>query len=147
MYYKNIIAFSLALTLITSCSTYEKFTYNYVNFDVNKDMKIVADVPKKYKLVKINEKELKLVYEDSAIIFFSYDKLSGTQTNRKNRFAEGIDVIFRENYNDSIFLEGIDKNNLYWKEYFLDDIIVGYTNVSILKKEEFDKVILSLKRK
>ena len=147
MYYKNIIAFSLALTFITSCSINEKFTYNYVNFDVNKEMKIVTEVPKKYKLVKINEKELKLIYEDSATIFFSYDKLSGTQTNRKNRFAEGIDVIFRENYNDSIFLEGIDKNNLYWKEYFLDDIIVGYTNVSILKKEEFDKVMLSLKRK
>lgn len=110
-------------------------------------MKIILNVPKKYKVFRINEKELKLVYKDSCIIFFSFNKLGGTITNGKNRFNEGINIVYRENYNDSIFLKGIDKENLYWKEYFLDDVIIGYINVPLSKKNEFDKVIESAIRK
>lgn len=139
-------AFTVSFLLL-SCSSSKQFVYNYVNFDYNQNMKIVLNVPKKYKVFKINEKELKLTYKDSCVIFFSYDKLGGTVTNGKNRFNEGIGIIYRENYNDSIFLEGIDKENLYWKEYFLDDVIIGYINVPFSKKNEFDKAIESAMRK
>ncbi|MBN9284873.1 MULTISPECIES: hypothetical protein [unclassified Flavobacterium] len=48
---------------------------------------------------------------------------------------------------DTITLEGIDQNGLYWKNKFNGEVNIGYLNIPKEKKEEFDKILLSIKKK
>ncbi|QQS28134.1 MAG: hypothetical protein IPM47_14865 [Sphingobacteriales bacterium] len=48
---------------------------------------------------------------------------------------------------DSIGLEGVDKNNLYWKHVKLEGFSYGYSNVTSRDLEKFNQIILSVKRK
>ena len=46
---------------------------------------------------------------------------------------------------DTLTLEGIDTNGLYWKEVFRGKICVGYSKVNESNKSSFDKAIESFK--
>ncbi|WP_167342233.1 hypothetical protein [Nonlabens sp. SY33080] len=48
---------------------------------------------------------------------------------------------------DTIKNSGKDRNNLYWLEYVLGDVVIGYVNVPEEQKEQFEKAIASLDRK
>ncbi len=141
---KKIINLIILGILIISCST-KNYTYYYTNFDLNKRLKIFSKVPNNYVIITKNKEEKNLIYKDSSIIFFSFDNLGGSRVNRINRIEKDIEIN-RKTYNDTLILEGVNNKNLYWKECFFDDIVVGYLNVSLNNKNKYDNFIKSIKR-
>ena len=88
--------------------------------------------------------QVKYVYKNNMIIYITDNYIGGSGLNGDNKLDAGIDIIYRKSFNDSVYMHGQQKDNRYWKENILEDIVVGYLNVHTEYKEEFDKALESL---
>jgi hypothetical protein len=112
----------------------------------------VIKLPNKFKRVEKHfdhSFEICFTYKDSSVIFISNDKWSGAFVNIKNRISskEMQDkILFRKSLNDSIYLFGKQSDNKFWRENILNDVVIGYYNVSEEKKQSYDAAIKSITR-
>ena len=147
---------TLLILIFISCGSYQdlkKVSYKANTFE-NPQESTSFDlfIPKNYqKEVKEFDHSLenRFIYDDSSIIFLSNDKWSASRVNDKNRLDKEVQdkILHRNATTDSIYLSGQQKDGRYWKENILNDIVVGYLNVSKERKEEFDKAIATIIRK
>ncbi len=92
-------------------------------------------------------KEVVYKYDNSIKIYITDNVLGGSTLNGDNKLNEGITSINRKSLKDSVYMYGVQKDDKYWKENILNDIVVGYLNVPKERKEEFDKAIATIIRK
>ena len=111
----------------------------------------LLDVPKSGELKKINTGdsfiEYRVQYKDSSVIYILNDGLSGSRLNYENRYNNNIKAVNRKSNYDTLTFGGTQKNGNYWKESFLGEIVIGYANAKPTKKEEFEKSLLTLRKK
>lgn len=113
---------------------------------------ILIEIPKNYRLKKeINNGfcEYRFKYNEDIFFYVSGDIYSGSSLNYENLYEKGITSYTKnrkDNFQDTIRNYGRDKRSLYWSEYILGDVVVGYLNVPKERKAEFDKAITSIAR-
>lgn len=90
--------------------------------------------------------EYRFNYKNSSALYISTDIYCGSSLNSTNRQSIGIDIYRKNNVLDTIRHEGMQKNGKYWLEYILGDYVVGYVNVPIEQKNEFDQMINSIQK-
>lgn len=114
---------------------------------------IVISVPTGLKKRKLKDYhgycEYHLKYKDGSVIFVSTNIYSGASVNIENRMLIGIDTYAKSRsieLVDTIKNTGQQKDGRYWLEYILGDVVVGYVNASIARRESYDKAISTLRR-
>jgi hypothetical protein len=135
MYKKNY-----AILDFKDCDDKEK-GYNFIKINITKELK-------KSKIINDAFCEYRFTSKDKSIIYISSDVYRGSRLNYKNLYEIGIDGYYprKTSISDTIKNEGRDAQNLYWLEYVLGDVVVGYNNVSETNKQKYDTIISSIKR-
>lgn len=123
-----------------ACDRNEK-QYDFIQIDITKNFK-------KYKMIDDAFCEYRFINKDKSIIYVSSDIYSGSRLNYKNLYDIGINNYYPKKtmFSDTIKNQGKDAQNLYWLEYLLGDVVIGYTKVPIENKQKYDTLISSLKR-
>ena len=106
-------------------------------------------IPKGYNLIDedYNPEFKEVVYEyEQGSIYITDNNLAGSPLNGDNKRANDISIVKRLSLTDSVYMNG-KNNDLYWKENILNDIVVGYFNVSNENKKVFDEALSSIKRR
>ena len=156
---KKTVVYLLVGCLAYCCATtqiegfkYIKYTSEFQTSSVEKPFKVktyTMFIPKGFTIDKEDfnpeYKEVVYNYPNSIKVYITDNTLGGSSLNGDNKLDKGITTIRRENMQDSIYMSGQQKDNKYWKENILNDIVVGYLNVPENRKEEFDKAMASLK--
>jgi hypothetical protein len=91
-------------------------------------------------------KEVVYTYKNNIKIYITDNTFGGSALNGDNKLNDRITSINRKTLQDSIYMYGSQKDDNYWKENILNDIVVGYLNVPKERKEEFDQAIATIKR-
>lgn len=145
--------------IMASCSTNRRQNNRklFLDFEAceltEKQYKIIEiEVPSNYKLessVADGFCEYRINYSDKSILYISTDIYRGSRLNYQNLYDKGIDGYSNRKtiMNDTIKNSGKNKDDLYWLEYIYGDVVIGYTNATEIRKVEFDKVLMTLKRK
>lgn len=122
------------------CDSREK-QYHFIQIDITKDFK-------KDKMINDGFCEYRFTNKDKSIIYISSDIYRGSRLNYKNLYDIGIDGYYPRKtvLSDTLKNQGKDSQNLYWLEYVLGDVVIGYTKVSEESKPKYDRIISSLKR-
>lgn len=122
------------------CDSKEK-QYDFIQINITKDFK-------KDKMINDAFCEYRFINKDKSIVYVSSDIYRGSRLNYKNLYNIGIDGYYprRTMFSDTIKNQGKDTQNLYWLEYVLGDVVIGYTRVSEENKQKYDTIISSLKR-
>jgi len=107
-------------------------------------------LPKGYKLKRLKDdegyREYQALYPDSSIIYITDDVKAGGISKAKEE-EYGVDIYVKMLANENLVLRGSHNNGNYWKVEKRGKIIIGYVNVIPSKKEEYDKIIDTLKTK
>ena len=142
--------------MLISCSTaknYQKITYIGYSNSTNKYYKYKTKIKKGFRLKEINGgnewSQNEYIYLDNSIFYISNEQgnTSLNYDNIKNNQITSEKSVKAFFTNDTITLQGIDKNGLYWKNKFDGVVNIGYLNVPKEEKSEFDKILLSLSKK
>lgn len=149
----------IVITLLVSCNTiHQKKTEKSVGvmtldfsqcFIGDKNCNIQINIKRKYKLLynlDFGLCEYRFNYKDSSALYISTDVYCGSSLNSTNRQSIGIDIYRKNNVLDTIRHEGLQKNGRYWLEYILGDYVVGYVNVPVEQKDEFNQMINSAQK-
>lgn len=128
-----------------SCGSFRKINFQtdtYMSKGVKQRFEII--IPKNYTHASSNlETHLlkKWTYSNNECLYISLDI----------SFADSPNVVNWMKCSDATkgvkCTEGKDEAGRYWKELLIDNLVVGYKDVPIERKEQFDSAISSLKRK
>jgi hypothetical protein len=137
----NIIKYSPLFELPTSKNDgEERFTY-------------YLEVPKggrfqkpPFKLMTEHAEELRVLYQDSSLIYLVNEPIFGAKLNLINCWGIG-GVPHDRKANDTITYQGIQKDGRYWRQDFIGSIAIGYINVPEEKKEAYNTALSTLRRK
>ena len=156
--YINIVL--LLLLIAASCSSSKSLLFNSktLNFEnclsKEKNYKYIElNLPKGFIKKKVENHgfcEYRFEYQNKSTIYVSTDIYSGSRLNSDNLNSIGVNTYAISRsiiLVDTIKNSGKDRNNLYWLEYVLGDVVIGYVNVPEEQKEQFEKAIASLDRK
>lgn len=140
---KQVIFF--VILLFTSCGNIKTTTFSTMTYKSKGiEEKFIIDIPNDYiKSYSLERESIikKWVYKNDVYMYISSDITFKDSPNVENwikcsNVEKGIKCI-----------EGKQDNGKYWKEIEKENLIIGYINVPENRKEEFDKAILSLKRR
>src|SRR5690606_7507434 len=92
-------------------------------------------------------KEVVYIYKNGTKVYITDNTMGGSALNGDNKLNGRISAIKRQSLQDSVYMGGQQKNGLYWKEYILNDVVIGYVNVPESRKFEFDQALLTLRQK
>ena len=129
--------------LIVSCSTLQKSTTIKYS-PIKKGKSYYLDITAEFQFTgnKGGDGELEHFYtfSDSSLIYIT--NFGGTP-NYKNIRKQGVYYQLFEalNNGDTLILEGKNKKGNYWKNITINKINLGYKNVNINSKDEFDKIL------
>jgi hypothetical protein len=118
-------------------------------FVKGKNCSIQINIKGKYKLLYNLDAglcEYQFSYKNSSALYISTDVYSGSSLNSRNRQSLGIDIYRKSNIFDTIRNDGLQKNGRCWLEYILGDYVVGYVNVPVEQKEEFNQMVNSIQK-
>ncbi|WP_341841749.1 hypothetical protein [Chitinophaga caseinilytica] len=141
------IAF-IILTCFTSCAVIkqtDKVRFEY--YSGTQRQKVVLSIPKGATLVKITAggegEEHRYWYADSSVIYIS--NLTGSATLNALLINREQSDYNRRFMSDTASFTGTDEKGNYWKEVKNGNLLYGYSNVPINKKEIFNYAITSLR--
>ena len=82
----------------------------------------------------------KWIYEKNGLLYISLDISFADSPNVQNwmKCSDASDA--------KKCTEGVDEEGKYWKELLIDNLVVGYKDVPMESKKEFDRAILSMKK-
>jgi hypothetical protein len=86
-------------------------------------------------------KEFHLSYPDGSLIYMTDDYQSGGSINKDKVSKYGTAIYIKIVSSDSLDLSGQNESGNYWRELKRKNFVIGYVNVPLSKKSEFDKVI------
>ncbi len=159
---KKVFLILMVFSFTMTCKTSDivgfkdvKYTTDFLTSSKEEPFKektYVISIPKGFKIDKEDfnpeYKEIIYNYENGMKIYITDNTMGGSALNGDNKLAQGITVIKRKSLRDSIYMKGKQKDGYrYWKENILNDVVIGYLNVSKERKAEFDKSIASIVRK
>jgi hypothetical protein len=106
--------------------------------------KFTIEIPKGYEESRSDISRYLLneyVYPDSSVLYISLDINYQNSPNKKNwiKCSDATKGIKCE--------EGLQENNMYWKEILSNNLVLGYYNVSSRRKLEFDQSLQSIEKK
>lgn len=141
--------------MIISCGVHDnskniskKLDFRNCLSDEKRYEQITIYIPKGFKKEKKEKHgfcEYRFNYTDKSVIYVSSDIYSGSSLNYGNLLNIGVNTYAKSRsltLTDIIKSSGKNKD-LYWLEYVLGDIVIGYVNVPKNRKVEFDNVISS----
>ena len=136
----------IILVCFTSCATMKETNkISFVYYDGSKKQKIIMNIPKGSKLIKITAggegEEHRYWYGDSSVIYLS--SLRGSATLNELLINRQQDNYNKRFMSDTASFAGTDEKGNYWKEVKNRSLFYGYSNVPINKKIIFDEVITS----
>lgn len=158
------IIISAILALIVGCSSQKDLVT--VKYQPTKESQnYYLDLPKNYSFVQYsisNQIENQYIYNDSSFIYITNFKNTPNYFNVKslgdsiadyrfqnekltsqiNQFLDSTIIIPLP---DTIELKGVQANGLFWKDYKIGNVSVGYVNVPIENKSTFNKAINSIR--
>ena len=128
--------------LLLSCSANRNFKTVKYPTDI-KGHKLILKIPKGYSSTHTLWEGLDdgFKYKDSSIIYVTSESNGGVNYNNIEVAGLKSKLFYAFLEKDTLILDGIDKNGLYWKNYLLGGYNIGYKNVKKERKDEFDKVI------
>ena len=161
---RNIII--VTFLLFTSCiSEFKKVKFvHYANsLDGQRRLVYMAKVPSGYRvrIYMVESEGLQenhYIYSDSSTVYLSnfgptlnYENLTKADESKiakhyiyENLTKEDRNKMFEHDikkYNDTLKFSGKTKNGLYWKEIKIKDVSFGYINVTLDRKEKFDRIL------
>jgi hypothetical protein len=83
--------------------------------------------------------EYRFSYKNGSIAYIANDIWSGSILNYENRKSINHSSYSKEKYLDTIRLEGVQSNGLFWREDVVGDYMVGYLDASAEYKDLFEK--------
>lgn len=134
----------LSVMLVASCKAQRivKFTAG--------EFKYLLDIPGNYNVSEVVDdhgfREHRIVYPDSSIIYITNDTRSGGATNTVKAKKYGNGIYLKILSSDTLNISGKEDDE-YWREQKIDDIVVGYMNVPLNKKDEYDMALSTLRRR
>lgn len=149
---KRLIVFHITIAMFISCVSQKELseTIKYTTYIQSKKVKYSMELPTgfmKYIVVGDHERELRYLFPDSSIIYITNDIEGGSPLNYDNIRRKDNGLFVQKLNNDTLYIEGLQENDLYWKECKLGRVTVGYVNVSKENKQLYDKALNSLKKK
>ena len=164
---KNKISLFLIAFLTSCASSVAIETVQYrrdsKNGQSNKEKKLL-DIPKKYKLQTFvgghGEKEQVYTFSDSVKVYvtdlpvsmLNYNNILSLGDSVANKRFEGTELkaavakaLGQSYVLETLILQGKTSNGLYWKDIRMGDVSIGYVNVPLSKKEQFDSVLSSFR--
>lgn len=108
------------------------------------------DVPSGFKITKHRDDhsflEFRLHYPDSSTIYITNDYKSGGAFNtfKEKEYRDRVYLMIV--LSDTLDLKGTNLGK-HWREQKKNDVIAGYFNVSEGKKEEYDQVLATLRKR
>ena len=150
---RKILLLTIGLAVLFSCNSTRTVTYKAISVydSVAHYKKFYIDVPKNGKLKKEKDytgdfhTEYRIIYPDSSVVYITNDTWNGSRLNYENLMQIGVDSYSKEHLYDTLKYEGVQNDGLYWKDYVLGEIVVGYVNCPKRKKNEYDNVINTLR--
>lgn len=138
------------LVIFSSCVTIKDAgTIKFKYYEGMKSHKIIMQVPKDFKLIKIytggEGEEHRYWYSDSSLIYISDAKGLTSYNEQLIRQQEG--AYSRKFLSDSIMLKGTNEKGSYWEEIKYKGLLYGYSNVPPDKKQLYDNAMSSVKFK
>ena len=82
--------------------------------------------------------EFRFIYGDGSVVYISSDVWVGSSLNFKNRHSIGHESYNKDGLLDTIKLSGIQHNSLYWSEKIIGDIMIGFAETTLSKKQQFE---------
>lgn len=92
------------------------------------------------------ESECVVSYPNGSKIYITNNYIDGSQLNIKNRIRAGLGTYRRERLFDTLSVNGINTDSLFWKEKILGDVVIGYLNVPKSSVDKFDRSLNTFKR-
>ncbi len=153
-YYKVII--TIFIISCMGCRQYSLIKFKHIDSNNKKQQRILyyLKIPKGchtkiYKAGGESGLEYQFWYPDSSVVYIT-DMNNGL--NNYNINISGYGGIKFEFYikqhnsnRDTLLIDGIDSKGFYWKEIIINYVSYGYMNVSDKRKEEFDKLLFSVR--
>lgn len=130
-------------------------TVKYQNLESRSEKKnprkirVYMDIPNGFEKREFNgfhfgENGVAFKYLDGSELYISNAFYDGTTINIKNRYYSNKPRIADADTVDGF---GVQENKLFWRELIVGKVVVGYLNVPLDKKEQYDKSLLTLRRK
>lgn len=135
----------IILICLTSCTTMKETNkIRFVYYDGLKKHKIIMNIPKGSKLIKITAggegEEHRYWYPDSSVLYLS--SIRGSATLNELLINRQQDYYNKRFMSDTASFTGTDEKGNYWKEMKNGSLFYGYSNVPIDKKKIFDEAII-----
>jgi hypothetical protein len=73
--------------------------------------------------------EYRILFPDSSVFFINNNFENISRLNRVNMFETGVKSLNRTQVFDTLLYKGTQKNGRFWKEHYLGDLVIGYSNV------------------
>ncbi|MBO9675761.1 MAG: hypothetical protein J7577_20105 [Sphingobacteriaceae bacterium] len=162
----RIIIYILLVFFVISCSVNQNYSARYCKVSYSKEDNYVMDIFCESKLTTLigghGELEKQYSYQDSSKIYITnficsmlnYNNvlnLGDSISNIRLKDLELTKALLREQEKlyvpDTLVLQGVTKQGLFWKDIRMGSISIGYVNVSVSKKELFDKMLNTLKKR
>lgn len=148
----------LLISLGCKSQSYKREKFKGGEPEKNYTLQVLATQKVNYLVGGHNEREKQFIYPDSSKLYVStffcsllnYDnilKLDNSVSKKRLTDASQFESPLASKKTDTLVVEGSTANNLYWKDVRIGKISVGYVNVPAEKREEFDKMLLSLRGK
>jgi hypothetical protein len=136
----------LILILLYGCNTQKVEYYKVVDRSgVKQTYKMTVPRGYRIKWMDFESERIKVLeYADSSRIYFSNNlKQSSFPKDGYSTYGSDLNLIFLTA--DSLTLSGCDSSiGRYWKVRKTRSIVVGYFNVNLSRKREFDSIIQNL---
>jgi hypothetical protein len=127
----------------------DKFTY----YDKEIAQRYVVDIPvggiikkSRYDFTGEGRLEYRVIYPDSSVFFINnnFEKIS--RLNIMNMHEIGINALRKKQLLDTLQYKGVQKNGRLWKEKYLGDVVIGYSNVRVEDSLKMERICFSLKK-
>ena len=140
--------FIIVLIGFYMCKIQKKMTNEFLTFKGGE--KYVFVTPEGYISEKRYESENKYaqdyLFSDSSLFYITTFSNTNNyeEIRRQDSYADRFSAFHS---GDTITLNGVDKQGLYWKDRLIKNgVTIGYSKVSSKNKDDFDKAIFSIRK-
>lgn len=136
-----LLSFSI---LLLSCGSTKRISFKsdtFMSSGIKEKFEMI--IPRGYSVESSDLKTnllKKWTYPDESFIYISLD-ISFSDSPNISNWVNCSDVSKKFKCTD-----GVDKQGNYWKEVVKNNLVIGYKNVSVNNKSEFDNTILSFQK-
>jgi hypothetical protein len=138
-----------ALLILLGCHETKRVSF-IIHVDLKHGFRYQMDIPKGYTVSKVysddHTTDKVFWYPDSTGVYFSDDiNPSAFYPDAYRKYGKGISILFA--VTDTITINGIDPKGRLWEDRKMKHVVFGYRKVPVNKKEQFDKILNTMRSK